>query len=97
MMLAHCTNFVLLNFGFLLYFMRTRSLNLFQITGSTPSRYRIGEMELNSTIIPIPDKKVQHFYSSNILSKIEDNKKQNIIFKDDFGTIENDHIIKILK
>ena len=69
----------------------------YQVTGSTPSRYRIGVKELNTTIIPIPDKEIQKSYSKKIIDLIHQNDEVNKTFQNEFEEDEINYINNILK
>lgn len=63
---------VLLNY--LVVILRSRIVTdqwAYQVTGSTPSRERITKRELLTTLIPLPDKKVQREIAHTVIQKIE--------------------------
>jgi type I restriction enzyme M protein len=69
----------------------------YQVTGSTPSRYRIGDVEVKNTIIPLPDRRVQRRYSTIIIKAIKENKQINDIFENSLQKTEEKYIRNILK
>lgn len=69
----------------------------YQVTGSTPSRYRIGDREIKETIVPIPSDNLQLEYSSKIIQSIKENDELNSAFEIILKSSEDTYINKIFR
>jgi hypothetical protein len=69
----------------------------YQVTGSTPSRYRIGKREIDETIILLSEDKIQNEYSSKIIKLIKQNANTNIKFMSNLESNEKKYTENILK